>query len=106
MLELGPHGPALHAELAEALLAYGVDLVFCCGPLMRSLWEALPSERRGGYAESAQALESQVLGAIRPGDVVMVKGSLGSRMGPLVKALERQFVRGETPAPARIQNIG
>src|SRR5258705_9935754 len=50
MLELGPHGPALHAELAEAVLAYGVDLVFCCGPLMRSLWEALPSERRGGYA--------------------------------------------------------
>jgi UDP-N-acetylmuramoyl-tripeptide--D-alanyl-D-alanine ligase len=69
---------------------------------MRALWEALPSERRGGYAESSGALESQLLAAIRPGDAVMVKGSLGSRMGPLVKALERLSPRGEALAvPAR-----
>ena len=70
-----------------------VDLVYCCGPLMRALWEALPSERRGGYAETAAALEPGVLDAIRDGDAVMVKGSLGSKMGPIVKALERQFPR-------------
>ena len=35
------------------------------GPLMKSLWDALPSERRGGYAESSAALEPQVLGAIQ-----------------------------------------
>ena len=68
-----------------------VDLVFCAGPLMRALWEALPSERRGGYAETSAALEAEVLGAVRAGDAVMVKGSLGSRMGPIVKALTRQF---------------
>ena len=51
MLELGPSGPELHAALAESLRANGVDLVFCCGPLMRSLWEALPSNLRGGYAD-------------------------------------------------------
>jgi UDP-N-acetylmuramoyl-tripeptide--D-alanyl-D-alanine ligase len=32
-----------------------------------------------------------VLEAIRDGDAVMVKGSLGSKMGPIVKALQRQF---------------
>jgi UDP-N-acetylmuramoyl-tripeptide--D-alanyl-D-alanine ligase len=81
----------------------GVDLVFCCGPLMRALWEALPSERRGGYADNSAALESQLLAAIRPGDAVMVKGSLGSRMGLLVKAMERLSARGETlAAPARL----
>ncbi len=101
MLELGPRGADLHAALAKPVVAEGVDLVFCCGPLMRALWEALPSERRGGYADSAAALEPQVLAAIRPGDAVMVKGSLGSRMGPIVKALERNFRRDALSAPAQ-----
>lgn len=91
MLELGPEGAALHRGLVEAVTGNGVDLVFCCGPLMRSLWEALPSNRRGGYADSATALESQVVAAIRPGDVMMVKGSLGSRMKVIVAALEKRF---------------
>jgi UDP-N-acetylmuramoyl-tripeptide--D-alanyl-D-alanine ligase len=102
MLELGARGADLHRELLEPLLADGVDLVFCCGPLMRALWEALPSERRGGYAETSGALESQLLAAVRPGDAVMVKGSLGSRMGLLVKALQRLSPREEAlaaPAP-------
>ena len=65
---------------------------------MRALWEALPSGRRGGYAETAAELEPAVLEAIRAGDAVMVKGSLGSKMGPIVKALERQF-----PKPAALE---
>jgi len=90
MLELGPEGAALHAALAEAVVANAVDQVYCAGRLMKSLWDALPSERRGGYAESSAALEPLVLGAITAGDAVMVKGSLGSRMGPIVKALQRR----------------
>jgi UDP-N-acetylmuramoyl-tripeptide--D-alanyl-D-alanine ligase len=93
MLELGPPGADLHRGLAAPLAAAGIDLVFCSGPSMRALWEALPSGRRGGYAETAAALEPAVLDAIRDGDAVMVKGSLGSKMGPIVKALERQFPR-------------
>ncbi len=93
MLELGAQGVALHRSLVDPIEAAGVNLVFCSGPLMRSLWEALPSSRRGGYAETAADLEPAVLAAIRAGDAVMVKGSLGSKMGPIVKALERQFAR-------------
>ncbi|HMA56367.1 MAG TPA: UDP-N-acetylmuramoylalanyl-D-glutamyl-2,6-diaminopimelate--D-alanyl-D-alanine ligase [Pseudolabrys sp.] len=91
MLELGPKGGEMHRALAEAIDAAGIDLVFCSGPLMHQLWEALPSRARGGYAETAAALEPAVLEAIHAGDAVMVKGSLGSKMGPIVKALERQF---------------
>jgi UDP-N-acetylmuramoyl-tripeptide--D-alanyl-D-alanine ligase len=93
MLELGKRGAALHRALAAPLEAANVDLVFCSGPSMHALWEALPSGRRGGYAETAAGLEPSVLDAIRDGDAVMVKGSLGSKMGPIVKALERQFPR-------------
>jgi UDP-N-acetylmuramoyl-tripeptide--D-alanyl-D-alanine ligase len=103
MLELGADGPALHRALAKSVIANAVDLVFCCGPLMRALWEALPASRRGGYAEDSAALEAQVLPAIRAGDVVMVKGSLGSRMAPIVKALQRNYPRHETFEEASAQ---
>jgi UDP-N-acetylmuramoyl-tripeptide--D-alanyl-D-alanine ligase len=103
MLELGADGPALHRALAKSVIANAVDLVFCCGPLMRMLWEALPASRRGGYSEDSAALEAQVLPAIRAGDVVMVKGSLGSRMAPIVKALQRNYPRHETFEEASAQ---
>jgi UDP-N-acetylmuramoyl-tripeptide--D-alanyl-D-alanine ligase len=100
MLELGDLGPRLHAELEQSLAENGIDLVYCAGPLSRALWEALPPNRRGGYAETAAALEPAVIGAVRAGDALMVKASNGSRMGPLVKALERQFPRRGALAPA------
>jgi UDP-N-acetylmuramoyl-tripeptide--D-alanyl-D-alanine ligase len=100
MVELGPAGADMHRQLAEPVLAGGIDLVFCCGPLMHALWEALPSERRGGYAESSALLEPQVLAAMRAGDAIMVKGSLGSRMGPIVRALERHY-SGRQAVPAQ-----
>jgi UDP-N-acetylmuramoyl-tripeptide--D-alanyl-D-alanine ligase len=95
MLELGVAGADLHRDLAGAVREHGIDLVYCAGPLMAALWEALPSERRGGYAKDASALEPDVLAAVRGGDAMMIKGSFGSRMGPIVRALMRRF-----PAPA------
>ena len=91
MLELGPTGPELHRGLIDAIKANHIDLVYCCGPLMRNLWDALSTGKRGGYAESAAGLEAQAVGAIRAGDAIMVKGSLGSKMKTIVNALERRF---------------
>jgi UDP-N-acetylmuramoyl-tripeptide--D-alanyl-D-alanine ligase len=87
MLELGEMSAGLHAALAAPIEDAKVDLVFCAGPLMRSLWETLPATRRGGYADSAAELEPRLVGAIQPGDVVLVKGSKGSKAGALAKAL-------------------
>jgi len=87
MLELGPEAPRLHAELADALVAAGVDRVFTCGQNMARLYDALPSVLRAGHAATSEALVPQVAAALRAGDVVVVKGSLGSRMGRVVEAL-------------------
>jgi UDP-N-acetylmuramoyl-tripeptide--D-alanyl-D-alanine ligase len=87
MLELGADAPARHADLAQPIDAAKVDLVFAAGPLMKSLWEALPPARRGAYAETAAALAPQVVAAVRAGDVVMVKGSNGSKASLVVRAL-------------------
>src|SRR5579883_2459261 len=89
MLELGPTSEDLHRGLSDAICQNGIDLVYCAGPLMAALWDVLPSARRGGYAKTAAELEPQVIAAVRAGDAIMVKASLGSRMGPLVKALVR-----------------
>jgi UDP-N-acetylmuramoyl-tripeptide--D-alanyl-D-alanine ligase len=91
MLELGPTGPELHRGLAEAIKADHIDLVYCCGPLMRNLWDALSAGKRGGYAESSAALAAQTVAAIRAGDAIMIKGSLGSKMKTIVTALEKRF---------------
>ena len=91
MLELGPSGPQMHAQLLPAIEANGVDLVFAAGPLMRNLYDALPAGRRGAYAATSAGLEALVLDALRAGDVVTIKGSLGSKMGPLVKAMTTRF---------------
>jgi UDP-N-acetylmuramoyl-tripeptide--D-alanyl-D-alanine ligase len=91
MLELGPTGATLHRGLIDAVKANRIDLVYCCGPLMRNLWDALSTGKRGGYADDAAGLEAQAVSAIRAGDAIMIKGSLGSRMKTIVNALEKRF---------------
>jgi UDP-N-acetylmuramoyl-tripeptide--D-alanyl-D-alanine ligase len=91
MLELGPEGPRLHQELAEFIDGAGIDVVFACGELMASLYEALPPSRRGAYAKTAEELAPKLVAAVGPGDAIMVKGSLGSRMAQIVEALKRRF---------------
>jgi len=88
MLEMGEGGIAHHAGLATPIDANGVDLVFASGPQMKALWDALPSKRRGGYAENSTALAPQLLAALKSGDTVLVKGSNGSKMAVIVEALK------------------
>ncbi len=103
MLELGDDSPAMHAGLVPDLEQAAVDRVYAAGPLMAALWKVLPSHLRGGYAETAAELERQVIDDLAAGDVVMVKGSNGSRLGPLVASLKAHFEPLDTGslAPAR-----
>jgi UDP-N-acetylmuramoyl-tripeptide--D-alanyl-D-alanine ligase len=95
MLELGEDAGQRHADLALEVERAGVDLVFCAGPLMHALWEALPPTRRGGYAQTAAELAPEVADAMRPGDVVLVKGSNGSQASRIVEALTHVGQTGE-----------
>jgi UDP-N-acetylmuramoyl-tripeptide--D-alanyl-D-alanine ligase len=94
MLELGVSGPSEHAALADDLIASGVDLVFTAGPLMRHLYDALPLGLRGGHAGDATALAQQIMAAAKAGDVVLIKGSAGSRMGAVVTAFHQAEKNG------------
>jgi UDP-N-acetylmuramoyl-tripeptide--D-alanyl-D-alanine ligase len=91
MLELGPDGAKMHAELAADLNANKVDLLFGAGPLSRALYEAAPASVRAAWAETSSELTAEIAAVLRGGDVVMVKGSNASRMAPLVTALRERF---------------
>jgi len=100
MLELGPDAPARHSALAAVIADAKIDLVFCAGPLMHALWTALPSDQRGAYAEAPLELAQILLGRLRPGDVVMIKGSNGSKASLIVSALDAASL-GPSPAAAQ-----
>ena len=87
MLELGPDEAALHASLAPVIAGLDVDRVYLAGPLMRNLWNALPSPMHGGYAPTAAELVDTLKQDLQGGDVVMIKGSNGSKAGLIAKAL-------------------
>ena len=86
MLEMGEHGPAEHIALAADVTAHA-DVLFTCGTLMRGLFEAVPPSIQGAHAENSTALAPIVTAALRSGDAILVKGSLGSRMRLVVQAI-------------------
>jgi UDP-N-acetylmuramoyl-tripeptide--D-alanyl-D-alanine ligase len=87
MLELGEHSAALHAGLAGPAAANKIDIVHCCGPYASYLWELLPAAMRGLRAPDSTVLARSLTRELRAGDVVMVKGSLGSRMAKVVEVI-------------------
>ncbi len=88
MLELGEQAASLHVGLKQHLVSADVDLVYACGPNMAKLYDALPPGMRGACARDSRELAIKIAEAAQPGDVIMVKGSLGSRMALVVDALQ------------------
>ncbi|MBF0248912.1 MAG: UDP-N-acetylmuramoylalanyl-D-glutamyl-2, 6-diaminopimelate--D-alanyl-D-alanine ligase, partial [Alphaproteobacteria bacterium] len=93
MLELGDETVERHAELAKA--TNGADIVCCVGEAMGALWNALPESRRGFAAKTSRDAAQILSRDVGPGDVVMVKGSAGLKMGQIVTALKDADVREE-----------
>ncbi|SJZ32055.1 UDP-N-acetylmuramoyl-tripeptide--D-alanyl-D-alanine ligase [Enhydrobacter aerosaccus] len=87
MRELGQGADDYHGGLADAVAASGADQVFLCGPHMKALWQRLAQAQRGAYQPDSVALAPLVASGLRAGDVVAVKGSLGSKMKTVVDAI-------------------
>jgi len=87
MLELGASAPEQHVALAPDVERCKVDLLFAVGPLMNRLYGALPMRRRGGAAGDARGIAQLLAAVVRPGDVVLVKGSRRIGLEAVVEAL-------------------
>ena len=87
MRELGEGADGYHAGLADAVAASGAAQVFLCGPHMQALWQKLAPAQRGVHRPDSAALAGDLPAVLRAGDVVAVKGSLGSKMKIVVDAI-------------------
>ena len=87
MRELGNTSAELHAGLAGDLMATRADAVFTVGPFMRELRAELPEHMLQAHGEISQDIAGPVAASVNHGDVVLVKGSLGTNMAPIVTAL-------------------
>jgi UDP-N-acetylmuramoyl-tripeptide--D-alanyl-D-alanine ligase len=92
MLELGEFSADLHKSLLQPLEAARIDRLYAAGPMMRHLFDAVDPSRQTRYAATANELVKDLLADLQPGDSVVIKGSLGSKMGPLVDALRQAHV--------------
>ena len=89
MLELGKRARGEHENLAMPLQAAGVDLLYCSGQHMKALYDKMPVANQGAHRTTSAELAEIVPDALAPGDVVLVKGSLGSQMKTIVEAMRK-----------------
>jgi len=89
MLELGPTTADLHAALARLPAMNAIDKVHCLGNQMAHLYDALPDDRRGLWFETSAELVPHLAAELRPGDTVLVKGSLGMKLAVVVNGIRQ-----------------
>jgi UDP-N-acetylmuramoyl-tripeptide--D-alanyl-D-alanine ligase len=87
MRELGADADALHAGLAGAVLGAGVDFALLVGSGMEPLANALEGKVECAHWPDAAAAEEALLGIIRPGDAILIKGSNSVGLGRIVATL-------------------
>ncbi len=89
MLELGDAEVEMHRDMAKNPHLQKLDLIHCAGPLMQHLWAALPEEKQGQWAQTAAELVAKAPRLVDAGDVVLVKGSKGSKVSLIVDAIRK-----------------
>jgi UDP-N-acetylmuramoyl-tripeptide--D-alanyl-D-alanine ligase len=89
MLELGPDEAQMHRDVASHPMMARVHTVHCVGPRMRALWDILPHQQRGEWHEQAPGLAAHAHLLADAGDVLLVKGSKGSKVSLVVDALRK-----------------
>ncbi len=90
MLELGDHSVAEHQRIVGQAIDAGVELIFTYGTCTQGM-VADDDTLWLGHFESKDQLIAQLLDEIKPGDVVLVKGSRGMKMEAVVDAVKAQF---------------
>jgi UDP-N-acetylmuramoyl-tripeptide--D-alanyl-D-alanine ligase len=63
---------------------------------MKALYEALPRRQRGEWVETAQDLAPRTRSLIDAGDILLVKGSKGSKVSLVVDVLRKM---GQAASP-------
>ncbi len=89
MKELGGAELGMHAALAAQPAMDAIDVVHCVGPLMKALYDALPTEKRGRWGKTSAEMAEGVRHDLDAGDVVLVKASLSMGLGRVVDVIRK-----------------
>jgi UDP-N-acetylmuramoyl-tripeptide--D-alanyl-D-alanine ligase len=87
MRELGNESDALHAGLADAVLAANVDYALLVGSGIEPLAKALEGKLNFAHWATADAARGSLQKILAPGDVILIKGSNAIGLGQIVTAL-------------------
>jgi UDP-N-acetylmuramoyl-tripeptide--D-alanyl-D-alanine ligase len=93
MLELGENAAEIHRETGRKIAEVGIDMLIGVRGLAAELAEGA---KEGGVEASEFAADSEAAGEllariVRPGDVVLVKGSRGVRTEKVIEKLFEKF---------------
>ena len=96
MLELGDHATALHEDCGRAAAAAQLDELFAIGgeparALARAAVEAGMPASHVHYVEKSDEAARLVVGAVRAGDLILVKGSRGIRTDIVADRIAAEF---------------
>lgn len=91
MLELGARSKAYHSALEPLIRTLDIDQVYASGEMMKGLFDVLPEAKKGAFMPCSLDLCGVIEKNMQRGDVIMVKGSLGSDMGAIVSHLREKF---------------
>ncbi len=86
MLELGPREVEFHVEIGRWLDRRKIDALFAFGPLSLRYLQEFPGRPGGHYHDKAKLVED-LLKYLKPGDVVLVKGSRGMALEGVSQAI-------------------
>ena len=89
MGELGESSDALHAGLADDVIAADVKVALLVGAPMAALAEALERRTRVRHVADAAAAEAALAGIVAAGDCILVKGSNSVGLAALVASLTK-----------------
>lgn len=93
MLELGETAPQLHGEIGRYAANLGISVLLTVGPMAKHIESAYSALKRDG--ESHQVMDATAAGRllqeiVRPGDLILVKGSHGSGLWKLAQEIEER----------------
>jgi UDP-N-acetylmuramoyl-tripeptide--D-alanyl-D-alanine ligase len=98
MLELGPAAPEMHREAGREIAGLGIDIVWGVRGLARELVAGAQAERdlQTRFFESSDEAAIAAIAEVRPGDLILVKGSRSVETDKVVKALKEKYpIAGE-----------
>ena len=89
MGELGSEELSYHVKLASLDVITHINIFHLVGPMMQSMYEALPIEKRGLWVETTDELVLQIRSLLSVNDIVMVKGSNYTQFSKIVEAIKK-----------------